>query len=146
LEDSDFDGNRLQASVVDGLGAKIEKLRARSVAARLTAITGKLKSEVEASGGRISGAGAYRSVSLALKDGTQVWAYPVVGVPTAPLLHDVARKAAAAMQKGPYLVYDHTGLADDWLDHLSWLDETIAEVDFMRVAETAKVLARRATS
>lgn len=145
LEDDDFDGDRLHANVVDGLAARIERLRARSIAARLTAITGKLKSEVEATGGRINGAGAYRSVCLTLKDGSHVWAYPVVGVPTAPLLHDVARKAAAARQKGPYLVYDHTGLTKDWLDHLSWLDDTIAEVGFMRVSEATRVLACRAT-
>lgn len=144
LKTSDFDGDRLRANVVDGLVAEIEKLRARGIAARLMAMTGKLQTEVEALGGRIDGAGAYRSLSLTLKDGTQVWAYPVIGVPTAPLLHDVARKAAAAQQKGPYLVYDHTGLAEDWLDHLTWLDNTIAEVDFMRVSETAQVLARRA--
>ena len=146
LDDEDFEGERLKTSVIARLVARIEALRARGVAARLTSMTGKLKAEIEAAGGRLEGAGAYRSVALTLKDGDRVWAYPVIGVPTANMLHDVARHAGAANQKGPYLVYDHTGITDKWLDHLAWLDERIEGVDFMRVSDTATVLAGRGSS
>ena len=145
LKDSDLDGDRLQNGVIDQLVARIEQIRARGIAARLTAMTGKLKTEVEATGGRIEGAGAFRSLAMTLKDGGRVWAYPVIGVPTANLLHDVARRAATANQQGPYLVFDHTGITKDWLDHLTWLDDTISDVDFMRVSEAADMLSKRAS-
>ncbi len=146
LQDTDFDGERLRPSVVEELIARVERLRARSIAARLLEMTGKLKAEVEATGGRLDGAGAFRSVAMTLRNGTRAWAYPVIGVPTAKLLYDIVRRAEAANQRGPYLVYDHTGIADDWLDHLAWLDRKIGDVEFMRVSETAGVISRRVVS
>lgn len=143
LKDTDFVGEKLNDTMIDQVVARIEAVRARGIATRLTAMTGKLKAEVEAAGGRIEGTGAFRSIALTLKDGDQVWAYPVIGVPTANLMHDVAQRAEAANQKGPYLVYDHVGITDDWLDHLAWLDDTISSVDFMRVSDTASILSER---
>ncbi|MCY4459299.1 MAG: hypothetical protein OXC26_02695 [Albidovulum sp.] len=124
----------------------VERLRARGMAARHTEIAGKLKTGVEAIGGKIAGPGAYRCVSIKLKTGGETWAYPVIGVPTANMMHDVAQRAHKARQSGPYLVYDHTGITESWLMHLSWLDKRIPEVDFLRVSDTVEILSRRAAS
>lgn len=120
----------------------VEGIRSRSIASRYMSITGKLRAEVERIGGALDGVGAHRAISLRLPDGSRLWAYPVVGIPTAELLNDVADKARAADQRGrPVLVYDHIGIRDQWLAHLKWLDENISMVRAIRVAEAAWTLA-----
>lgn len=143
LETADLEGKLLCKNALNEILISVEQLRARGIAARHLAISGKLQSEVNGIGGRVVGAGAYRAISVELKDGTQAWIYPVVGVPTAPLMNNIARRASAANHKGPFLVYDHMGIADPWLEHLEWLDRHIPEVDFMRVSNAGEVLLGR---
>ena len=120
----------------------VEKLRSRSVAARLMSIVGKLRAEAEAMGAQIEGIGAHRAVTVLLPHGKRVYAYPVVGVPTADMLNDVANKAASAGQGADaLLVYDHIGIKPAWLDHLKWLDDNIGVVRAIRAREAAWALA-----
>ena len=105
-------------------------------------ITGKLCAEVEKIGGEIDGVGAHRAVSITLPySRRRVWAYPIVGIPTAELLNDVAEKARRANQEGtPALVYDHVGIGEQWATHLQWLDENIEVVKAVRVSEAGWTL------
>ncbi|ASL47867.1 hypothetical protein bAD24_III10750 [Burkholderia sp. AD24] len=114
---------------VEQIVLAVESLRSRSIASRYMSITGKLRAEVERVGGEITGIGAHRAISIRLDDGRTIWAYPVVGIPTAELLNDVADKAREAKQdETPMLVYDHVGIGKQWRTHLEWLDENIASV------------------
>jgi hypothetical protein len=127
---------------VDDIVLRVERLRSRSIAARYMAITGKLRADVEKIGGRIEAIGAHRAISVRLDDGRRLWAYPVVGVPTAETLNDIADKARLAnQQEPPVLVYDHIGIRDAWSGHLRWLDEQIASVRSLKVSEASWVLA-----
>lgn len=129
-------------SVADRIVLAIENLRSRSIASRFMSITGKLRAEVQKIGGEIEGVGAHRAVSLRLPDNTRLWAYPVVGIPSADLLNDVAEKARVADHSGtPILVYDHIGIRDQWMAHLKWLDENIRTIRAIRVTEAAWTLA-----
>lgn len=120
----------------------VESLRSRSIASRYMSITGKLRAEIEKIGGTVEGVGAHRAVALRLPDDGSIWAYPIVGIPTADLLNDVAEKARRAEQReSPILVYDHVGIRDQWMAHLKWLDENISTVRAIRVAEAAWILA-----
>lgn len=120
----------------------VESLRSRSIASRYMSITGKLRAEIEKIGGTVEGVGAHRAVALRLPGDGNLWAYPVVGIPTADLLNDVAEKARRADQReSPILVYDHVGIRDQWMAHLKWLDENIRTVRAVRVAEAAWTLA-----
>jgi TIR domain len=120
----------------------IESLRSRSIAARYMSITGKLRAEVERIGGSVDGVGAHRAISLRLPDSSKLWAYPIVGIPTADLFNDVSEKALKADQRErPILVYDHIGIRDQWVAHLKWLDQNISAVRAIRVAEAAWTLA-----
>src|SRR3546814_13917400 len=99
-------------------------------------ITGRLRAEVERIGGTVEGVGAHRSIALRLPDDTKLWAYPIVGIPTAELLNDIAEKARLADQGGmPILVYDHVGIREKWIAHLNWLDEHIKTVRAVKIAE-----------
>jgi predicted transcriptional regulator len=87
-------------------------------------------------------ASAYRAIAVRLLDNRKIWAYPVVGVPTAEVLNDVAEKAQRADPKQvPVIVYDHVGIRDSWVAHLKWLDEHIRVVRAIRVAELGWALA-----
>lgn len=120
----------------------VESLRSRSIASRYMSITGRLRAEVNKIGAVIEGIGAHRAISIHLLDDRKIWAYPVVGVPTAELLNDIADKAKRADQReAPVLVYDHIGLRDQWTLHLKWLDENIRAVRTLKVVEAGWALA-----
>jgi hypothetical protein len=126
----------------DNIVLAVESLRSRSIASRFMSIAGKLRASVEMIGATVEGVGAHRAMSIRLLDGDRVWAYPVVGIPTADLFHDIAEKAARANQpEVPILVYDHVGIRKLWADHLQWLDQNIKSVRAIKVSEAGWSLA-----
>lgn len=105
-------------------------------------ITGRLRADVEKIGATVEGVGAHRSIAVRLLDDRRIWAYPVVGVPTAEILNEIAEKARRADQNGaPVLVYDHIGIRDAWAAHLRWLDEHIRAVRAIKISEAGWSLA-----
>ena len=144
LEASDLEN--VEGPLVPSKGAEvalaIERLRGRSIAARYMSLAGSLRAEVEKIGGSIEGLGAHRAIAIRLFDDRRIWAYPIVGIPTAELLNDVAEKALRAGQhETPVLVYDHVGIRDAWREHLIWLDKNIRTVRAIKVREAAWSLA-----
>jgi hypothetical protein len=130
------------AATADAIVLRVERLRSRSIAARYMSITGKLRADVEKIGGAIEAIGAHRAIAVRLLDDRTIWAYPIVGVPTAEILNDVADKARSADQrKAPVLVYDHIGIHDAWNAHLRWLDKHIQVVRAIKVSEAGWTLA-----
>lgn len=128
--------------VAETIVLEVERLRSRSIAARYMSITGKLRADVEKIGASIEGVGAHRAIAVRLLDDRRVWAYPVVGVPTAEILNDIADKANRADQpEVPVLVYDHVGIRDAWSAHLKWLDDQIRAVRAIKVSEAGWALA-----
>ncbi|MBE2966602.1 toll/interleukin-1 receptor domain-containing protein [Burkholderia cepacia] len=128
--------------IADAIVLRVERLRSRSIASRYMSITGKLRADVEKIGGAVEAIGAHRAIAVRLLDDRKIWAYPIVGIPTAETLHDVADKAQrAAQREAPVLVYDHIGIRDAWTDHLRWLDEHIRAVRAIKVSEAGWTLA-----
>lgn len=144
LEQSDLEGadGPIVTARAEAIAIAVEKLRSRSIAARYMAITGRLRADVQKIGASLEGIGAHRAIAIRLADNKRIWAYPVVGLPTAELLNDVVEKARRAAQREiPVLVYDHVGMRDAWSAHLKWLDENIRSVRAIKVAEAGWVLA-----
>lgn len=132
----------IAAGVADDIVLRVERLRSRSIAARYLSITGKLRADVEKIGASVEGVGAHRAIAVRLLGDRKVWAYPIVGVPTAEILNDVAEKARRADQREvPVLVYDHVGIRQAWSTHLQWLDEQIRAVRAIKVSEAGWALA-----
>jgi hypothetical protein len=130
------------AATAEAIALQVERLRSRSIAARYMSITGKLRADVEKIGGEVTGIGAHRAIAVKLLDDRTIWAYPVVGIPSAETLNDVADKAKRADQgEAPILVYDHIGIRDAWVAHLRWLDEQIKSVRAIKVSEAGWELA-----
>lgn len=129
-------------TAADAILLRVEDLRSRSIAARFMSITGKLRADIVKIGAEVEGIGAHRAVAVRLLDKRKVWAYPIVGIPTAEILNDVVEKARRAEQQGiPVLVYDHIGIRQAWTAHLKWLDEQIAAVRAIKVSDAGWELA-----
>jgi len=144
LEAVDLEGadGPITHATADSIVLRVERLRSRSIASRYMSITGKLRADVEKIGGAVEAIGAHRAIALRLLDDRKIWAYPIVGIPTAETLHDVADKARrAAQREAPVLVYDHIGIRDAWNSHLRWLDEHIRAVRAIKVSEAGWTLA-----
>lgn len=144
LQGSDLLGKDgpLEENVANKIVLAVESLRSRSIASRYMSITGRLRVEVERIGGQIEGIGAHRAIAVRLESGKKLWAYPVVGIPTAELMYDVAERARQADHREvPVLVYDHIGISDHWSAHLKWLDDNIKTVKTLKVSEAAWNLA-----
>lgn len=130
------------AATADEIILRVERLRSRSIAARYMSITGKLRADVEKIGGSVEAIGAHRAIAVRLLDDRTIWAYPIVGVPTAEIFNDVAEKARRADQgEAPVLIYDHIGIQEAWSAHLRWLDEHIRAVRAIKVSEAGWRLA-----
>ncbi|MBK5961287.1 molecular chaperone Tir [Rhodoplanes elegans] len=132
----------IRDEVADKIVLAVEHLRSRSIASRYLSITGRLRADVEKIGAKIEGIGAHRAICVRLPDDQRIWAYPVVGIPTAEVFYDIADKARRAEQLGaPVIVYDHIGIRESWNAHLKWLDENIATVKAIKVSEAGWTLA-----
>jgi hypothetical protein len=130
------------ATRADMIVLRVERLRSHSIAARYMSITGKLRADVEKIGAKVEGIGAHRAIAIRLLDDRRIWAYPIVGVPTAETLNDVAEKARKVDHlEAPIIVYDHLGIRDGWNAHLKWLDEQIRSVRAIKVSEAGWTLA-----
>jgi hypothetical protein len=144
LDKSELEGpdGPIIAKTADQILLAVESLRSRSIASRYMSITGKFRADVERIGAAVEGIGAHRAISVRLITDQKVWAYPVVGIPTAELFNDIAEKARRADQQGkPILVYDHVGIREAWIAHLKWLDDNIKSVRAIKVSEAGWTLA-----
>lgn len=141
-EDLEKDSGPVVADKIDEIALKVESVRSRSIAARYMSITGRLRADVERIGASFKGIGAHRAIAIKLIDDRTIWAYPVVGVPTAETLHDIANKASVADQREvPVLVYDDIGIRDTWSEHLQWLEDNIKAVRGLKITQAGWMLA-----
>ena len=76
----------------NGIVVALEGLRARSLAARYRAINGQLRIELEKIHATIEGVGTNHAVFVRLANDRRVYAYPIVGIPNAEMLHEVEKK------------------------------------------------------
>ena len=127
----------------DDIALSVERLRSRSIASRYLSITGRLRADIQKFGATIEGIGAHRAITVRLPDRRRIWAYPVIGIPTAENLNDIADKAALCTGQSelPVLLYDHIGIRSSWSAHLDWLSENIKTVRMMNISEAAWSLA-----
>ncbi|CAH1570937.1 Molecular chaperone Tir [Vibrio owensii] len=141
-EDLENDSGPLINKIIDEIALRVESIRSRSIAARYMSITGRLRAEVERIGASFEGIGAHRAIAIRLIDDRKLWLYPVVGIPTAETLNDIAIKAQSnASTEAPVLVYDDLGIRKAWCDHLQWLNENIKAVRGLKVTHAGWELA-----
>lgn len=125
----------LKAGIARDLVRKVESIRSRSIGARYLAIAGKFRADAEKIGATFEGVGANRALSILL-NGRRIFAYPVVGIPTAEILNEIADNADRAQQEGTAIVlYEHLGIRDSYMRHLGWLEANPKSLKTVKVRE-----------
>jgi hypothetical protein len=123
--DLEAGGSGLTARALSRITVAVEKLRARSFAARHN----NLVREFCDAAGRIGVPSAVqpeRFISAELPSGKGIMAIPAVGVPDALRYHEATHLFARVNRKDDhevFLIYDHRGLRPSWGAFLDWLDE-----------------------
>jgi hypothetical protein len=121
----------LSDTAIDRICAQVEIVRGQSHAVRSLNLFSNLQQAIECIGGTVTGVGLHNALYLTLPDGTDIVAYPTVGVPTSVTLNDAVVHAPG---RTVAIVFDHIGLHRKWLEHL---DGRWHERDFLIVERTS---------
>lgn len=149
LKDSDFNAKGdITDDILESISVKLEDVRSRSIAARAISITGKFRAAMKTIGADVIGVGTHRAIKVRLPNGKFITAYPAVGVPTAQTMNSVDVKfgSTSGSSAKPFLIYDHTGIGNEWAKHLTWLDGYISNVELIDVSRAAWEITGRVTS
>lgn len=144
LDTTDLEGRDgpFSPEIAETIALRVERLRSRGIATRHLDITGKFRNDLEKIGATIEAIGAHRAVTVSLFNGRRIWAYPVVGIPTAESFYNAFEKAkGVGSSDQPVVLYDHVGIGKSWMGHLLWLGANIRDVRAIPVAEAGWILA-----
>jgi hypothetical protein len=124
----------LSESAIDRICGHLEEVRGQGYAVRTLNLLSNLKLAVECIGGTVTGVGTYNAVYVTLPDDKKIVLYPTVGVPTSLTLNDAVDRASG---QSVGIVFDHIGLNEKWLQHLTWLGKNIPSARWVRASEAA---------
>jgi hypothetical protein len=134
LGEVDAATGQLAEPAVNRICTQLEIVRSQSHAVRNLNLFSKLQQAMECIGGVIVGVGLHNAVYLTLPEGTDIVAYPTVGVPTSLSLNNAVVRAVG---RSAAVVFDHIGLDQEWLDHLAWLGTNIHAARWIKASEAA---------
>lgn len=138
LDEVDIATGALADEPISRICMHIEAVRSQSIAVRNLNLVSNLQLAVERIGGTILGVGLHKGVYVRLPDGKNIIVYPAVGVPTSLTLHDAVDHA---LGRSVGILYDHVGLSEKWLEHLTWLGTNVKTARWVKVSEAAWSLA-----
>jgi hypothetical protein len=124
----------LSEAAIDRICCHLEQVRGLGHAVRTLSLLSSLKLSVECIGGSVTGVGTYNAIYVTLPDGKKIILYPTVGVPTSLTLNDAVDRASG---QSVGVVFDHIGLNEKWLQHLTWLGRNISAARWIRASEAA---------
>jgi hypothetical protein len=136
LGDTEVDSasGRLSEEALLRIAVHLETARGRSHAVRRLNLFSALKRDLECIGGTVTGVGLHNTVLIRLADGREVVTYPTLGVPTSMTLNEAIEHAHG---KDAAILFDHIGLQEKWLQHLTWLGSNIPAARWVRSSEAA---------
>lgn len=136
LGDSEVDSisGQLSEDALRRIAVQLETARGRSNAVRRLNLFSALKRDLECIGGTVTGVGLHNTILIRLADGREVVTYPTLGVPTSMTLNEAIEHAHG---KETAILFDHIGLQEKWLQHLTWLGNNISAARWVRSSEAA---------
>jgi len=136
LGDTEVDSatGRLSEDALQRIAMQLETARGRSHAVRRLNLYSALKRDLECIGGAVTGVGLHNTILIRLPDGREVATYPTLGVPTSMTLNEAVEHAHG---KEAAILFDHIGLQEKWLQHLTWLGTNISAARWVRSSEAA---------
>ncbi len=133
-EDINAANGQLSDAAITRISRHLELVRGQSHAVRSLNLFSKIGQAIECIGGTVRGVGAHHAVYASLPDGTEVVAYPAIGVPTSLTLQEAVEHSRG---RSVAVVYDHLGLHPQWLDHLGWLGKNIRAARWVKASDAA---------
>jgi hypothetical protein len=133
-DEIDIATGRLSENAISRICTHLEVVRGQSHAVRSLSLFRNLQIAIESIGGTVTGVGLHNAVYLTLLDGTEIVAYPTVGVPTSVTLNDAIVNGSG---RSIAVVFDHIGLHRKWLEHLEWLGVNIPAARWIKASEAA---------
>jgi len=117
----------LKSAILPKIALAVESIRSRAIAARYRAICGQIEIEVQKIGAVVKGIGANRAIAIELPNTGAIYVYPVVGVPTAEVINEIASNVDRAREEARSIIaFDHLGVRQSWLSHLEWLNQRLS--------------------
>jgi hypothetical protein len=132
--DVDIATGKLTEDSLRRIAERVEIVRAQSNAVRRLNLFSALKRDIQCVGGAVTGVGVHNAVFVRLADGREIVIYPTLGVPTSMTLNEAVEHASG---KETAILYDHIGLQEQWLRHLTWLGHNIPAARWVRASEAA---------
>ena len=132
--DVDVATGHLTDVTVTRISDRLEVLRGQSLAVRNLNLFSKIQQALTSINGTVRGVGTHNAVHATLPNGTDIVAYPAVGVPTSVTLQDAVNCATG---RSVAVVYDHCGLHPQWLNHLTWLGTNIPAARWVQASDAA---------
>ena len=132
--DVDVATGQLTDVTITRIGDRLEVLRGQSHAVRNLNLFSKIQQALTSINGTVRGVGTHNAIHATLPNGTDIVAYPAVGVPTSVTLQDAVTCASG---RSVAVVYDHCGLHPQWLDHLRWLGTNIPAARWIQASDAA---------
>lgn len=123
---------------IQSICVHLEQVRGEGHAVRTLNLRSSLRLAVECIGGNVTGVGAHNAVYISLPGDKNITLYPTVGVPTSLTLNDALDRASG---QSVGVVYDHVGLHERWLQHLTWLEQHIPAARWVKVREADWIIA-----
>jgi hypothetical protein len=133
---------RLAAAAIQRVDCAVERLRAKSIAVRHSALASAFMDAVTDHGGTVHGVSVGRTISATLHDGRNVIGVPAVGIPTSESLQHAALSATSMTATEAAIIYDHVGLRSRYVDHLKWLHDKVKDVRWVWQANASSDLAK----
>ena len=143
LKDSDFGDGKfvnaksyLSADAIRSITSQAEALRARSLASRQDNLTSVFISLAKRFGATVN-LQPQKFINFKRRNGKEVVFIPTVGVPQAITYNtseELVKKIKSANVEKVYLLFDHLNIKENWLKHLSWLDEYLP-VKTLKISE-----------
>lgn len=113
--------DRATATIV----ARAESLRARALAARYRSLVDNFCDRARDEHVSSVAVQPQRFISIELSAGRKVAVVPTIGIPRADRYQDIERsiRASGATKDSIWLLYDESGILEDWLRHIAWLND-----------------------
>lgn len=122
LDKCDFDVDGLTQKMLNIISTSVEKIRARSLAARHNNLVREFCDAAKAVGITAT-IQPGRTISVTTSSGELISAVPAVGIPDATRYYQASNILRDAAPSRIFLIYDHRGLRPAWGKFLDWLDD-----------------------
>lgn len=125
IPESDVEDNVLSGTTLKHIVECVEDNRARSLASRQIRLVTDLIRKAEYYSKQVVRNDFFTLSYSSQEDGKIYYFFPAIGIPVSNDYHEIDLRWHTQLTECSqcYIIYDEADILNEWLDHLSWLDE-----------------------